>query len=144
MDPTLQHHWREAVSRAMGCRSSACNFLSRSDERALQDQAGGYYQDADDMCESMERVAREGYDAAVEVLSNFVVPDDCLDIEAAGKAAIDHLKSLPAFQRYYEALGISRALADLRQAVAIQRGKIRFAAEGHDKDPSQEILRSAG
>jgi hypothetical protein len=143
MDPSLQHHWKEAVSRTMGCRSSACNFLSRSDERALRKQAGGYYEDADDMCESMERVAREGYDAAIEILSNFVMPNDCKDIEAAGQAVIAHLKALPACQRYYEALGISRALADLRQAVAIQRGKIRLASEGYAKDPSQKILRSA-
>lgn len=128
MNQTLQHHWEEAVSRTLAGRAGARDFLSRNDERALADQAGGYYRDADEMCERMERVARQGYDAAIAALIAFVLPHDCQDIATALQAAIAHLEALPASRSHYESLGVSRAVADLRQAVALQNGKIRLEA----------------
>jgi hypothetical protein len=131
MNQTLQHHWKEAVSRTLAGRAGARDFLSRADERALADQAGGYYRDSADMCERMEQVARQGYDAAIAALTAFVLPEDCQDIETAGQAVIAHLKALPASRSHFESLGVSRAIADLRQAVALQSGKIRLEAGKH-------------
>ena len=131
MNQTLRRHWKEAVSRTLAGRAGARDFLSRDDERALADQAGGYYRDANEMCERMERVARQGYDAAAAALTGFVLPHDCQDIETALQAAIIHLKALPASRSHYESLGVSRAIADLRQAAALQSGKSRLEAGKH-------------
>ena len=128
MDKTLRHHWNEVISRALGRRSGSRTFLSRSDERALADQAGGYYQAADEMCESMERFAGQTYGSATAALIAFVPPDSCQDLDAMREAAVAHLRERSTGSGRYDSLGLSELLEDLDLAVRLERGKMRILA----------------
>jgi hypothetical protein len=106
--------WNELVAAiTVDCRARL-DFLSRMDERGLQDQAGDDYRAGDAMVESMNHVARLARDRALEELARWQPPPETTLSERISGAVV-HLEGLPDARHHYSRLGIAHVVTRLRE-----------------------------
>jgi hypothetical protein len=105
--------WRALVAEVDREGRSERFFLSRDDERALEDQAGDDRDAGYEMVEAMENVARLARDRALEVLVEWQPPAGVDGIPSVIGASIRKLEELPESRGYYAKLGVLHVISCL-------------------------------